>query len=160
MSEQMPSVGDLIQHINSLVWNGICSKSRGPQADILGFRWSRSSRSIHRSNQRGFIITYMNHCSFMCVIEGSFYYKLLSMNICFIYEYFHNVFFQRIVIKMFCSLRIPCCRPASSIQSTSTSSNQNPCLIIIIIIIQSEAQSQQHLYHPNRQGFAWPWKLW
>ena len=166
----MTSVGDLIHNINSLVWNRICSKSLRPQADMLGFCWSRSSYSIHRSNQRGFIITYMNHCPFMCKIEGSFFNKLLSMNIFCVYEYFHNVFFHRIVIKMFRSLRIPCCRPASSIQSTSTSSNQNPCLIIIIIlIIQSEPLSHHHhLYHPKPARFCltvralimWNVKLW
>ena len=83
MSEQMPSVGDLIQHINSLVWNGICSKVRGPQADMLGFRWSCSSRSIHRSNQRGFIITYINHCPFMCMIEYEYILRLWILSQCF-----------------------------------------------------------------------------
>ena len=81
MSEQMPPVGALIQHLKK--WNGICSKSRRPQADMLGFRWSRSSRSIHRSNQRGFIITYMNHCPFMCMIEYEYILRLWILSQCF-----------------------------------------------------------------------------
>ena len=160
MSEQMPSVGDLIQHINSLVWNGICSKSRGPQADMLGFCWSCSSRSIHRSNQRGFIITYMNHCPFMCRIEG-FFYKLLSMNIFAFMNTFTMFSSTGLLSKCFvhCGSPVadqpppynqpphPPIRTPVSSSSSSSSSNQKRSLNITSFI-------------HNRQDFARPWELW
>ena len=118
---------------------------------IPAIRWSPTIQwtigSMDFDNPKVYSDTY--------ITDGLVFNKLLTMNILCVYEYFYNVFFYRIVIKMFRSLGIPCCRPASSIQSTSTSSNQNPCLIIIIIlIIQSEAQSQHHLYHPKPGRFC------